>query len=417
MTLHLFLRGCLGCALSISLFAQGRPTPPGAGGGGVGTPMPTSPTTPTRPGIGTEPGQMPGQNPMPETMQRPLILTGKVVMEDGTPPPDSVTIQLVCRALPHAVAFTDSKGGFSVDLNNRLNNATLADASEASDDGPFGGGSFGGSRMPQMGSQGNYNGINGRDLMGCDLQAALAGFSSDQVHLGTRHALDNPDVGTIILHRLANVEGLTISATSALAPKDAKKAFDKARNAARKQKWDEAEKEYQKAVDIYPKYAAAWYQLGLVQQQKKDEEAARKSYAQALAADPKFVSPYQQLAVMAAQEQKWQEVIDDTDRLLHLNPVDFPQAWLFNSLGNYYLKNMDAAEKSAREGISRDAAHRYASMNHVLGVILAQKQDYAGAVEQLRNYIHYAPNATDIDQVKQQLSEVEKVMGPEAKKQ
>jgi tetratricopeptide (TPR) repeat protein len=213
------------------------------------------------------------------------------------------------------------------------------------------------------------------------------------------------------------VEGLTISATSAYAPKDAKKAFEKAREATRKQKWDEAEKDFQKAVDVYPKYAAAWFQLGLVQQEKKNDEAARKSYAQALAADPKFVSPYQQLAMMAAREQKWQEVIDDTDRLLRLNPVDFPQAWLFNSLGNYYLKNLDAAEKSAREGIAHDAAHHYATMNHVLGVILAQKQDYAGAAQQLRDYIQFAPKANDIDQVKQQLSEVEKVLGPEAKKQ
>jgi tetratricopeptide (TPR) repeat protein len=412
MTTHVFLRCSLGLALSVGLFAQ-----PGRGpGGGGGTSTPTTPTNPTRPGIGTQPGNIPGNNPSPDFGQmRPLVFMGKVMMDDGTPPSDSVTIQLVCRGTPRSIAFTDSKGGFSVDLNNRMNDASLMDASEPAGGG-FGG-PFGGGSSNLNGSRGNSNGINERDLMGCDLQAALAGFRSEQIHLGTRRALDNPDVGTILLHRLANVEGLTISATSAYAPKDAKKAFEKAREATRKQKWDEAEKDFQKAVDVYPKYAAAWFQLGLVQQEKKNDEAARKSYAQALAADPKFVSPYQQLAMMAAREQKWQEVIDDTDRLLRLNPVDFPQAWLFNSLGNYYLKNLDAAEKSAREGISRDAAHHYATMNHVLGVILAQKQDYAGAAQQLRDYIQFAPKANDIDQVKQQLSEVEKVLGPEAKKQ
>ena len=416
MTTHVFLRCSFGFALSVGLFAQpGRPSVPG--GGGVGTPPPA--TNPGRPGIGTQPGNipgnMPGNNPTPDFgQQRPLVFMGKVMMEDGTPPPDSVTIQLVCRGAPRSVAFTDSKGGFSVDLNNRINDASLMDASEPSGGG-FGG-PFGGS--PNTGgTRGNSSGINERDLMGCDMQAALPGFRSEQIHLGTRRALDNPDIGTILLHRLANVEGLTISATSAFAPKDAKKAFDKARDAARKRKWDEAEKDFQKAVDVYPKYAAAWFQLGLIQQEKKNDEGARKSYAQALAADPKFVSPYQQLAMMAAREQKWQEVIDDTDRLLRLNPVDFPQAWLFNSLGNYYLKNLAAAEKSAREGISHDAGHHYATMNHVLGVILAQKQDYAGAAQQLRDYIQFAPKATDIDQVKQQLSEVEKVLGPEAKKQ
>jgi tetratricopeptide (TPR) repeat protein len=355
---------------------------------------------------------MPGNSPMPDFTQRPLILMGKVVMDDGTPPSDSVTIQLVCRGLPRSVGFTDSKGGFSVDLNNRLNNAALMDASEPSSPADFSG-PLGSSSVARGGTS---MGLSERDLMGCDLQAALPGFRSEQIHLGTRRALDNPDVGSILLHRLSNVEGLTISGTSAFAPKDAKKAFEKARNAAKKQKWDEAEKEYQKAVEQYPKYAAAWYQLGLVQEQQKNVDGARKSYAQALEADGKFVSPYQQLAVLAAREQKWQEVIDDTDRLLRLNPVDFPQAWLFNSLANYYQKNMDAAEKSAREGISHDTAHRYAKMNHILGVILAQKQDYAGAAEQLRDYIHYAPNASDADLAKKQLAELEKALGPEAKK-
>ena len=48
---------------------------------------------------------------------------------------------------------------------------------------------------------------------------------------------------------------------------------------------------------------------------------------------------------------------------------------------------------------------------------LAQKKDYTGAAEQLRDYIRFAPNATDIAQVKEQLADVEKVLGPEAKKQ
>jgi tetratricopeptide (TPR) repeat protein len=413
MTTHVFLRCSLGLTLTIGLFAQaGRPPSTGGGIGG-----PTSPTNPTRPGT-TQPGTMPGNNTTPDFgAQRPLVLMGKVVMEDGTAPSDSVTIQLVCRGGPRSIGFTDSKGTFSVDLSSRTNDASLLDASQPSGGGGGFGDPFGSPTSGRMASQGGSSSIGERDLMSCDLQAALAGFRSEQIHLGARRSLDNPDVGTILLHRIAGVEGLTISATSAFAPKDAKKAFDKARDAVKKQKWDEAEKDFQKSVDVYPKYAAAWYQLGLVQEEKKNEDGARKSYAQALAADSKFVSPYLELAKLAARDQKWQEVVDDTDRLLRLNPVDFPQAWLFNSLGNYYLKNMEAAEKGAREGISRDTAHHYAAMNHVLGVILAQKQDYAGAAQQLRDYIHFAPNATDIAQARQQLSEVEKALGPEAKKQ
>ena len=248
------------------------------------------------------------------------------------------------------------------------------------------------------------------------LQVNLAGFSSDAINLGTRHALDNPEIGTILLRRRGNVEGLTISATSALAPKNAQKALEKGRADAAKQKWPDAEKEFQKAVTIYPKYAAAWLELGNVQRQQKDNEGARKSYAQALAADSKFVSPYLELASMAAVEQKWQEVVDDTGRLLHLNPVDFPQAWAMNATAYYYLGKKDEAEKSAREGISHDPGHRYPRMNYLLGVVLSQKQEFAAAAENIREYLKYAPNSPDADQIRKQLAEVEKAAGPRTEK-
>lgn len=368
--------------------------------------MPTNPNTPSPNNTGNFPGTQPNNMPGTSFPTRPMFLTGKVVMEDGTPPPDPVAIQIICRVTPRTVAYTDRKGNFSVDLNDR-NNDMYADASEPSR-------AF---SSPTRGS-GQERSICPGDpnLTAASLQVELAGFSSDVINLTTRHALDSPDIGTIFLRRRSNVEGLTISATSALAPKDAQKALEKGRADEAKQKWPDAEKELQKAVTIYPKYAAAWLELGNVQRQQKDADGARKSYAQALSADSKFVSPYLQLASMAAGEQKWQEVVDNTDRLLHLNPVDFPQAWAINATAYYYLGKKDEAEKSAREGISHDPAHRYPRMNYLLGVLLSQKRDFAAAAENIRDYLKYAPNAADADQVRKQLAEVEKAAGPQTDK-
>jgi tetratricopeptide (TPR) repeat protein len=391
----------LALALGIGAFAQGRGGPAPSP-----TPTPPSPTspTPTNPNNpnGNFPNTFPGSQPntQPDMMQRPMFLSGKVVLDDGTPPPDPVTIQIVCRGVPRAIAYTDGKGNFNVDLANR-NLAVFADASEPNSD---------------LGLTPNNSGFNSRGVcpgetsfLGTEIQAYLAGYRSDTVNLGMRRSLDNPDIGTLVLHRLANVEGLTISATSALAPKEAKKALEKARDEQRKKKWPEAEKELQKAVAIYPKYASAWLELGNLQLRQKNTEAARNSYTQALAADPKFVGPYLQLATIAAGEQKWQDVADDTDRLLRLNPVDFPQAWMFNAIANYNLRKLDLAEKSAREGLSRDPNHRFPGMSHLLGVLLAMKQDYAASAQNLRDYVRYAPHATDLEQVKKELVEIEKV--------
>lgn len=381
------------------------------GGGAASPSAPASaPTTTRTPNIPTQP-QTTQPNTFPE-MQRPVYISGKVVLSDGTPPPESVAVQLVCNGSPRSVGYTDSKGRFSVDLTNRNNSALYSDASQ-SGPSPFGGG-MGNSGMGNMGGMmansrnPNSSGITERNLMGCDFQAYLAGFRSDQVNLSNRRSMDNPDLGTIVLHRLGNVEGLTISATSALAPKDARKAYDKAKNEAKKGKWENAEREYEKAVEVYPKYATAWYELGVAQQQQNNLEGARKSYAQAIAADPKLVTPYQQLAVLAAKESKWDEVAANTEKLLKLNPIDFPQAWFYNALAKYRLQNFGGAEESARKGLDLDKGHRMPKMDQLLGVILAEKRDYPGAAEHLNNYLKFAPESTDAAIVKKQLAEIQK---------
>ena len=45
-----------------------------------------------------------------------------------------------------------------------------------------------------------YDSVN---LSACELEAELSGFRSDKILLGLRRALDNPDVGVIVLHRSA----------------------------------------------------------------------------------------------------------------------------------------------------------------------------------------------------------------------
>jgi tetratricopeptide (TPR) repeat protein len=237
------------------------------------------------------------------------------------------------------------------------------------------------------------------------------------LHLSNRRSLDDPNVGTMILHRLANVEGTTISVTSAMAPKDAKKAMERAQNFIRKEKWDEASKQLQRAVEIYPKYAVAWADLGSVQERLNDSEGARKSFAMALEADGKLVTPYLSLATMSAQDKKWQEVSDYTDRVLKLNPVDFPQAYLLNSMSNFYLKKLDVAEKSAREGVTHDPEHHFPKMDELLGQVLIEKKDFAGAAEQFRKYLRYAPEGSDTAAARRQLADIERSLSPEANKQ
>jgi tetratricopeptide (TPR) repeat protein len=247
--------------------------------------------------------------------------------------------------------------------------------------------------------------------MGCQLRANLAGFLSDSINIGFRQPLDDPEVGVIHIHRLDNVEGYTYSITTALAPKDAQKAYTKGLEEIKKRKWADAEKDLSKSVELYPKYALAWYDLGRIYEQEKKVEEANHAHQEAVKADPKFISPYGNLAALAAAQQKWTEADQYTSQMLKLNPYVAPEIYFYSAVANYNLQKMDLAEQRAKDAAKLDTQHRIPRINHLLGVILAQKGDYPPAAENIRLYLKYSPNANDADTVKQQLAEIEKAIG------
>jgi tetratricopeptide (TPR) repeat protein len=391
----------------------------GQGRGSTGTTTPTTggtagapttgsaPTTNTPSRTTTPTPTNPQQSQQPERMQQPIFLSGRVMLEDGTPA-GNVVIERVCSGSPHSEGYTDSRGYFSIQLGAQ-NNAVLHDASE--DMGGFGRPSSAG--LGGFGGQTNASpnaAFGDNRYVDCEIRARMPGYRSQVVPLANRRPMDPPDVGVILLHNLAASEGSTVSAISLNAPKDAKKAYDKALNDMKKKKTDDAVKNLEKAVEAYPKYAAAWNDLGRVQASKGDVESARKSFQSAMDSDPKFVGPYLEMAIIGWKGEKWQEVADLTSKVIKLDSFDYPQAHFLNALSNYYLKNMDDAEKSAREAMRLDTRKQFLTSMRLLGVILATKQDYTGAAEQFKAYLAAAPQAQDAATVRTQLSQVEKLL-------
>jgi tetratricopeptide (TPR) repeat protein len=386
-------------ALTVAPIAAQITRPGGiSGGGSLGGGATGSPNGSIGGTTGGIPNTSNTNSPFPDATSpntHPIFLSGKVVLSDGTLPSDRVMIESVCNNRRHAEGYTDSKGRFSFQLGQER--SVFDDAS----DDPTG--SRGG-----LGTRANSpGGIRQNDLQSCEIRASLAGFRSDSIPLINHRYLDNPDLGTIVLHRLANVEGLTISATSALAPKDARKDYEKGLEALKKNKTEEAQKDFEKSVELYPKYASAWFELGKIHEQANQLDDARKAYTQATEADSKYINPYERLFMLAFKDSKWQEVSDESDHVIHLNPYDFPSAYFYNAMANLRLNKLDLAEKSAREAVKLDSKGENPRVNYVLGVILANKQDFTGAAECIRAYLKAVPNDPDNEKIRQQLADIE----------
>jgi tetratricopeptide (TPR) repeat protein len=319
-------------------------------------------------------------------------------MDDGTPPPVQVAVQTLCRGEKRTVAHTDPQGKFSFTLIEQKGGAGSSDANvpDASNSGGRDGLPIGDSANPLS---------NMREWRKCAVQAELAGFKSETVDIISRTDNWGGNIGSIKLSRIAQVQGLTISATSAAAPENAKQAFEKGLVAEKKNKLDAALELFNKAVEAYPQYAVAWSEIGRVQMMKGDVAAAKHSFSKSLDSDSQYVNPYLGLTQIALQQQKWQETADLTLALLNLNPVNFPNAWFYNGYANYNLGNLADAEKSARAGLKVDSEHHYPKLEYLLGVTLLEKKDYASASEHLQNFLHMATDPREVAEVKKQLEE------------
>jgi Tfp pilus assembly protein PilF len=376
---------------TLSIFATAQRTSSGGRTGGTSTPSSTNNST-RQPTFGV---------PNTPTQRQVIYLSGTVLQPDGTPPPESVAIERVCNGQARKEGYTDSKGRFQIQLGQTYE---LQDVSETGDISGMGG--MGGSRSAMGGS----TGVDTRSLLSCELRALLPGFRSSSVMIRPEGSFGEVQVGTIILERLGGkAEGTTISLTTMQAPGNARKEYEKAQKLLGKEDLKGAEKNLTKAIEIYPRFAAAWALLGTVHQSFNQLDEASKDYQQSINADPQYVNPYFGMAQIAARQQKWQDTLRLSDQVTKLDPLAFPDIYFFNAVASYNLTKFDQSEKNARKFLSLDTEHRRPMAALLLAELLSRKQDYAGAAQQAQNYLAMAPNAPDAEQVRAKLKKLQEM--------
>jgi len=337
----------------------------------------------------------------PNSNPRAVYLAGRVAVVGGGASPDHILIERICNGMVRREGYTNAQGEFQIELGR---NQQERDASQDDSDRMVT--TRGGRASISGGSQVRYD--------GCELSASLPGFISSTVPMRVESDASVVRVPLITITRMGGVEGAIVSLTSMSAPKEARNAFEKGRKAGSDKKFDEAVKELNKAVAIYPQYAIAWSLLGEIHRLQNQFEPAKREYAQALAADPKFVSPYFGLAAMAIVENRWADAAQLTDQLNALNAFAYPMAHFFNAAANYNLGKLDEAEQSARKFQQMDTAHTRPDIALLLGNILAGKHRYAEAAQLYRDFLVVRPDAPNAGEVRK---EAERLEGLSAAKQ
>src|SRR6267378_428647 len=360
-------------------------------------PPPSPSAPPSRPATPLPPSSQPGQ---PE-LDLVMFLQGRVATSDGTAVPNDVLVERICNASVRQQVHATSRGDFSMQMGSMADSFLDASASgeRASQDG--------------VASRASRTGIPRRELTNCELRASASGFHSSVINLVD---LDNfggsIDVGVIVVRRGTKIEGMTLSATPYKAPKDARRAYEKGLQAERKGKLADARKYFETAVEIYPSFANAWFQLGIVLQKENQKDGARKAYTQATTIDTKFLPPYLSLASMAYETGNWTDVLNFTGYILDLDPLNYADAYFYNTVANYKLNKFEDAEKSGLKAEHLDLRTRFPQLHLLLAEIFARKNNYATAISEIQTYLELAPHAKNADQLREQLAKLEKLNSP-----
>ena len=323
---------------------------------------------------------------------RQLYLSGKVVMQDGSPPPQPVKVELRCAGQTQPQAFTDNKGAFNFPVGG-AQHRRIEDATRDRPTAPVGTERFD---------------VSFVSLTGCELEAYLPGYTSSKIYLGRRSVFESPEVGTITLRPAGGGEGVFVSLNTLAAPEEARKCYEKAvkENTKERPNLDKVVRELEKAVALYPQFAAAWNLAGEVKVRSGDLQAAREAFRKSAGADPKFVLPLLTLALMDLKQNRMQEASEWTGRALRLAP-NLPEANYYNAVAHSTLGNLEAAEASIRQVHTSQEAAKYPRTRFLLGNILAQRGDLPAAAQEFRRFLELEPAGAAADAVRKQLADWE----------
>lgn len=302
----------------------------------------------------------------------PVILHGKVMMEDGSAPPEIVAVERVCsdRNGDMPGILTDKKGEFIWRMN-----------------------------------------IDPLETRDCRIRATHAGYTSTSVEVSgidtTHTTLDLPP---IVIRRsggdpyVLNFADTNIAMRARGDWKAAVKALDD-------QNLSEVAKHLEAVTEASPKAGQAWHALGVVDEKLDKLSEARAAYEHAIAAEPKLFKPYVTLARLCIKTKDWNCAEKTSDALIKADSKHvYSEIYLHQAVARYQLNNLSGAEESAQEAVRKANVPR---AEYVLGRILEAKGDAVGAKEHYAKYLQMEPAPQDADQVKAHIAAVGQPSAPE----
>lgn len=185
-------------------------------------------------------------------------------------------------------------------------------------------------------------------------------------------------------------------------PKEAWREYHAADEALGRRDVSSAVAHLRRAVELAPRFPAAWNHLGTIAYQTRQFEDAEADFRRALEADPEAYAPLVNLGGVLINLSKWDEALSCNRRAVLKSPKDaLANAQL--GMTYFYLGQMDSAERYLTEAKQIDPAH-FSHPQILLAEIHLRRHEPEAAARELQDLLNLHPDLPNASRIKEQIA-------------
>jgi len=233
----------------------------------------------------------------------------------------------------------------------------------------------------------------------------FAGIETDEISVG---AFDNPPIEINIPQAKPKDDSVFRSASTSVSdlniPKRAAKEFSKASQQMEQQQWDRAAASLEQAIVLYPQYAAAYNNLGVIYARAGDRSREADALQHAITIDSHYAPAYVNLARMDIAANNFPAAESELKKATTIDPEDGVTLVLL-AYAEYMNGHFDEVIRDCGKVHSlNNVPHAFAHWSAAFA--FEQKKQIAQAGEEFRTFVKEEPTGRRADDARKELANI-----------
>jgi len=199
--------------------------------------------------------------------------------------------------------------------------------------------------------------------------------------------------------------GPMVSASELNVPPKAKSELDKGMEAYAKGDMKKATEKLHKALEIYPKYARAWNNIGVIQMKEGDKPGAKEAWQKAVDADSRFSAAYLNLARLSLIDKNNGEAQAYVNKAFSSDPNNV-EALALMAKAQLLAGQYDKALVNARRAHGLPHEHM-ADVHLIAGEALLHQGHDGDAIKEYELYLKEYPDSPSASKVRTAMAQIQ----------